>query len=320
MESCASSIVLQKSCTSSRFLENNVLQKLKPEKILGKGSEGIALQTHDNKYTVKIYRKQYLTAIIFLKIINYLQDHKHLPKTIYKSYLFTSAVNSFNRYISDNSLPNHFSYKDNNDLENLSSKYKMDKKLFEIMKTYKITLKTFLHKLESYDNKINILRSLFQQGLLTVYWLYMEKGIIHNDYSIDNFFIQKTNKSFIRIRNKKIELFGYYLVLGDFGYAKSMEFVDYKKYPEKIASIVRNELNPFTSIIEYISLFMDIFQKFEIERLEFNETPNIQIYNLYKELIKLYITNDEHFHVKLDEFKIHFSNYMETNYFENTSL
>ena len=65
---------------------------------------------------------------------------------------------------------------------------------------------------------------------------------------------------------------------------------------------------------------MDIFQKFEIERLEFNETPNIQIYNLYKELIKLYITNDEHFHVKLDEFKIHFSNYMETNYFENTSL
>jgi hypothetical protein len=325
--------------------ENNILQKLMPSKILGKGSEGIALQTHDSKYTVKIYKKQYLTALIFLKIVNYLQDHKHLPKTIYKSYLFTSAVNSFNRYISDNSLPNHFSYKDNNNLDNLSSKYKMDKKLFEIMKTYKITLKTFLEKLKNNNifnkkNINNILNSLFQQGLLTVYCLYMEKGIIHtrfrnglplrkdggiesndggydsNNYSTDSFFIQKTNKSFIKIWNKKIKLYGYYLVLGDFGYAKSMELTEFKKYPEKIASIVRNELNPFTSINKYISLFMGIFQNFEIDQLEFNEILNIQIYNLYKELIKLYITSNENFIIKLAEFKIQFTNYVEKNYFE----
>jgi len=44
--------------------KNNILQKFKPQKILGKGSEGI-----DNKYTIKIYNKPYLTAIIFLKII-----------------------------------------------------------------------------------------------------------------------------------------------------------------------------------------------------------------------------------------------------------
>jgi hypothetical protein len=321
--------------------ENNILQKLLPSKILGKGSEGIALQTHNSKYTVKIYKKQYLTALIFFKIVNFLQDQKYLSKTIYKSYLFTSAVNSFNRYISDNSLPNHFSYKDNNNLDNLSSKYKMDKKLFEIMKTYKMTLKTFLEKIKNNifnkENINNILNSLFQQGLLTVYWLYIEKGIVHNDYSTDNFFIKKTNKSFIKIWNKKIKLYGYYLVLGDFGYAKSMELTEFKKYPEKIASIVRNELNPFASINEYISLFMDIFQNFEIDQLEFNgvlrklqtppeigslrmisgEIPNIQIYNLYKELIKLYITSNENFIIKLAEFKIQFTNYVEKNYFEN---
>jgi len=31
--------------------ENNILKKLVPSKILGKGSEGIALQTHNSKYT-----------------------------------------------------------------------------------------------------------------------------------------------------------------------------------------------------------------------------------------------------------------------------
>jgi hypothetical protein len=301
--------------------ENNILKKLVPSKILGKGSEGIALQTHNSKYTIKIYKKQYLKALIFLKIVNYLQDYKKLPKTIYKSYLFTSAVNSFNRYISDNSLPNYFSYKDNDNLVNLSSKYKMDKKLFEIMKTYRMTLETFLKKLKINNNSSqetipNILNSLFQQGLLTVYWLYMKKGIIHNDYSTDNFFIQKTRKPYIKLDKFKVKLYGYYLVLGDFGYAKSMELTEFTDYPEKIASILRNELSPFSTINEYVSLFMDIFKNFNIDKLEFNEIPSIQIYNLYKELIKIYITGNENFITKLTEFKIQFSNYMKQNYFD----
>ena len=231
--------------------QNNILQKFKPQKILGKGSEGVVIMTHDNKYTIKIYNKPYLTAIIFLKIVNYLQDCKNLPKTIYKSYLFTSSLNSFNRYISNNSLPNHFSYKNMDNFAELSSKYKMDKKLYEIMKTYKMTLRSFLENAEI-NNKSNILKSFFQQGLLTLLWLYMKKGIVHNDLSYDNFFIQETSKSFITIGKNKVQLYGYYIVLADFGYAKSMEIVDYKNYPEKIATIIRNELNPITNINEFI--------------------------------------------------------------------
>ncbi len=264
--------------------------------------------THDNKYTIKIYNKPYLTAIIFLKIINYLQDCKKLPKTIYKSYLFTSSLNSFNRYISNNSLPNYFSYKNMNNFEQLSSKYKMDKKLYEIMKTYKMTLRTFLENFEinNKNYKKNILQSLFEQGLITLVWLYMNKGIVHNNLSYDNFFIEETKKSFITIDKYNVQLFGYYIVIADFGYAKSMEIIDYKNYPEKIATIIRNELNPMANINEFINLFNNIFLKYDDIHENIEEFENIKLNMLYKELIKLYIQNDHTFQIKLHEFKNYF--------------
>jgi len=55
----------------------------------------------------------------------------------------------------------------------------MDNKLFEIMKKYDISLKDFIEKLKikkiDEQTKINILYSLFQQGLVTLFWLYMKK-------------------------------------------------------------------------------------------------------------------------------------------------
>jgi serine/threonine protein kinase len=183
----------------------------------------------------------------------------------------------------------------------LSSKYKMDKKLYEIMKTYKMSLRSFLENAEI-NNKSNILKSFFQQGLLTLLWLYIKKGIVHNDLSYDNFFIQETSKSFITIGKNKVQLYGYYIVLADFGYAKTMEIVDYKNYPEKIATIIRNELNPITNINEFINLFNDIYLKYGVDENAV-EFENIRLNVLYKELIKLYIQNDDSFQIKLNEFK-----------------
>jgi len=195
----------------------------------------------------------------------------------------------------------------------LSSKYKMDKKLYEIMKTYKMTLRTFLQNPEI-NNKTDILKSFFQQGLLTLLWLYMKKGIVHNDLSYDNFFIQETSKSFVTIGKNKVHLYGYYIVLADFGYAKSMEIVDYKNYPEKIATIIRNELNPITNINEFINLFNDIYLKYGVDE-NIMEFENIRLNILYKELIKLYIQNDDRFQIKLNEFKNDFYNSIENTYF-----
>jgi hypothetical protein len=78
---------------------------------------------------------------MFINIINYLKDNK-LPKTIYKSYLLK-------KYLEDNKLPNHFSYKNKTNLELLSSKYKMTKKLFEVMKTYDMLLSDFVEELNN---------------------------------------------------------------------------------------------------------------------------------------------------------------------------
>jgi len=99
----------------------NILNELKPFKKIGKGSEGIIILTHDKRYTVKIYISDYLKSMMFFNIVKYLQECK-LPKTIYKSYIFTHRENSINRYIN---LPNHFSCFDENNLKSLSSKYKM---------------------------------------------------------------------------------------------------------------------------------------------------------------------------------------------------
>ena len=57
----------------------------------------------------------------------------------------------------------------------------------------------------------------------------MNKSIIHNDISDDNFFIEPTDDQYIIFEfnsiQYKIKLYGYYLVMADFGYAKSIELL-----------------------------------------------------------------------------------------------
>jgi hypothetical protein len=169
---------------------NNILQNIKPKNILGQGSEGIIILSNNKKYTVKIYDKNINKLQTYINIINYIQQSKKLPKTIYKSYLITTCKNSLNRYIKNN-LPIHFSYTDDNNLKILSKRYNMQNKLFEIMKTYNLTLKILLKNIKSIDIELknNILSSLYKQGILTLLWLYINKGIVHNDITLDNFFI-----------------------------------------------------------------------------------------------------------------------------------
>jgi hypothetical protein len=110
----------------------------------------------------------------------------------------------------------------------------MQNKLFEVMKTYNSTLKTFIKTLTSENIVIkqNIMNSLFKQGILTLLWLYINKGIIHNDIILDNLFILKTtSKNFkINIYNDEydVKLYGYYLIISDFGYAESIDIIEYK--------------------------------------------------------------------------------------------
>ena len=69
------------------------IKNLKPEKVLGKGSEGIVILTNNNKYTIKIYKLDAKRMINLLRVVDYLKKY-NLP-TIYKSYDFLSKKNSF---------------------------------------------------------------------------------------------------------------------------------------------------------------------------------------------------------------------------------
>jgi hypothetical protein len=299
---------------------NNILIKLKPSKIIGKGSEGIVILTHDDKYIVKIYISNKLKSLMFFNIVTFLQDN-YLP-TIYKSYLFTQKRNSLNRYL--HNLPEHFSYINNVDLKSLSTKYKMDNKLFEIMKKYDISLKDFIEKLKikkiDDQTKINILYSLFKQGLVTLFLLYMKKSIIHNDINSNNFYVKKTKKELLTINindmSYNIKLVGYYLVIADFGYAKSIELIPYNKNPNREAlSILSQIYNPLNDIVEFIKLFKNKLFNYEVHNIKINnyflsmEDEDYNLRNSYKIMIKSYIGNNNlEDNIKL--FKKSFNDYM----------
>lgn len=305
-------------------MNDNILSQLKPSKILGKGSEGVIILTHDDKYTVKIYISNYQKSLMFFNIMRYLQECK-LPKTIYKSYLFTQKENLLERYIEDNNLPNYFSYKNNNNLELLSSKYKMTKKMFEIMKTYDTSLKKFIEELKNKNIdtylKINILYSLFQQGLITLFWLYIKKSIIHSDINYDNFFIQKTNKNKLSININdtlyNVKLFGYYLVIADFGYSKSIEMIPFSKNPDKLPlSVLSDIYNPLYDINNFIKLFQMKFLNYDVHNIKINNyilSMNDLDYNLrdaYKRMLKSYISDNDDFTNNIIIFKKLFTKYM----------
>ena len=296
------------------MVNDNILKNIKPKNILGKGSEGTIILSNNKKYTVKIYNKDINKLYTYINIINYIQQNKKLPKTIYKSYLITTCKNSLNRYIKNN-LPNHFSYTDNNNLKILSKKYDMQNKLFEIMKTYDITLKKFIKdkNLMKVIDKNNILISLYQQGILTLLWLYINKGIIHNDIILDNFFILKTSSKKFKIKlysdNYEVKLYGYYLIIADFGYAKTTEIEDNNLLINKN---IYYKLNPLHDIKRFINIFTN--------KININNIDNTYIDALersYNIMIKTYISNNYNLKKYIILYKKELYNYIKSNIIDN---
>jgi hypothetical protein len=92
-----------------------------------------------------------------------------------------------------------------------------------------------------------IIKSLFYQGILTLLWLYMKKSIIHFDINTNNFFVEKTDETHFNINIHKhkfsIPLYGYYLIIADFGHSNSIELFE----PFVINFIVSN-LSIYTTV------------------------------------------------------------------------
>ena len=296
-------------------MNDDFFHKLKPKKILGKGSQGTVILANNNKYSVKIYTKKSKNLIMLIKIINYFISYKNIPTTIYKSYYLTEKKNSLNRYISNNNLPEYFSY----NINKYNSKYL----LFEVMKTYKITLKDFVDTINNNNNRINILISLFYQGLYTFLWLYMKKGIVHLDINSDNFFVEKTmsEEFIVEIKNIefKIPTAGYNLVISDFGFAKSIEFMDYDNYKYRYDIRVNLEsfdIHPHQDIINFIKLFKKYFSIYNINLTDLDiniDNVNINMINRtqqdYRDMLRSYYKKKDDLKSNIKKFKDSYFNY-----------
>jgi serine/threonine protein kinase len=152
-------------------------------------------------------------------------------------------------------------------------------------------------------NKDNILQSFYYQAIITLYWLYMKKGIVHKDINLDNFFIEKTNDKNLEItigeNTYNIKLYGYYLVLADFGHARSLELFDASDYPNNLSiSFGSGDMNPYYEILTIINIFKKYiklnFDEHILKLGMFNHNYSVMINTDYKNLLKSYIKSKDY--------------------------
>lgn len=299
----------------------NEINKLLPKKILGKGTQGIVIEALDqnnssnyNNVVVKIYSSPPSKQSFLLPIYKHLfhsDNSENNPPTIYESFYLKKRLNSLNRYINNNHLPQQFSVRTNEEIKKLKENgFNVRSRLYEVMAKYDYSLNSFIPILYSFNEQTtnNIIKSLFYQGLLTLIWLYMNKGISHNDISADNFLIKKTEDEYFEIniynQSFKVKLYGYYLVLSDFGHASSIELSDYDKYPNVIKPSEQFYINPFHDIYYYIQMYKQFGVSLTI--LDNVEKP------IYTLVIRNY-KRDKYRHTfqqTLNDYKKHFFTYV----------
>ena len=114
-----------------------------------------------------------------------------------------------------------------------------------------------------------------------------------------------------------IKLFGYYLVIGDFGYAKSIELISFSKNPDKgPLSVLSDIFNPLYDINNFIKLFKIKFLNYNVHNIKINNYNlsmndlDYNLKNLYKTMLKSYISNDIELKNNILFFKKTFSDYM----------
>ena len=67
-------------------------------------------------------------------------------------------------------------------------------------------------------DKYNVLKSIIQQTIMSVFIAYQKYGFLHNDMHLDNILVKKTKKETIEYEyeNRKIKTYGYKIVIMDF--------------------------------------------------------------------------------------------------------
>lgn len=306
---------------------NNVLKQLKPIKIMKnnegmEGTQSTVIEVHDENYVVKIHHSNVKKINMFKKILEFLQNRDMMPETIYESYINEERLNSKQKYRNKNKFPNHFTIIDEENYKKLKRKYgNVRNYLFEIIKRYNLSLKTFTNSLNRNSlvhnqDKIKIKLSLIKQGVLTLLWLYINKSIVHNDIVVNNFFVEETKSTLLNIKiygiNYKVITYGYYLVVYDFGRATSMELLDYEKYKNNEGIKINIDyiyFDPLSDIIEFIEIMSKLLG-LSIDLTEIKKILNNEYKEKIEELVKKYRENNSTLPLLLSIFKIELFKYV----------
>lgn len=168
------------------------------------------------------------------------------------------------------------------------SKYKLEK-LLNILGTDLI-----------YDNehRIKIIKSLIYQLCITMFYLYMNYGIVHNELKKNNIYIVKSEKDIMKIKVKdikyRIKLFGFMIKITGFENSMSWDFLDLEDFRDKHYNECRGTIFPISDIDSIINIFDEIdvniknTKNFELKMKE------KQIYRIYRNTLDIYNEEEEH--------------------------
>jgi serine/threonine protein kinase len=242
-------------------------ENLVPRRKIGNGTNGVVILTKDKKFCVKIYKK--IVGRGLQKILQILQNEENHLDTIYKTYMLHVDKNNIRRY-NQEQLPKKFGIsglENSTEIENLYKTYNLKNKVFEVMKKYQMTLEDFFTVLRhttqiGLEQKKIIIKSFIKQGLITLFSLYINHGIVHNDIHSQNFFVEETDEDFFVTPIKGIK-YGvdtarYSLIIADFGISRSLEVVKYAENRSLSGWNISPDFNPFNDIFNMIGMFESI--------------------------------------------------------------
>ncbi len=253
---------------------------------------------------VKIYSLPNRKKITYnlLKILK-----KENVETIQKIYLVSNEKNkilkkyniNIEEYINSNI---DFSIKKEIQRITDNNKYEI-KILYYVTEKSKYSLEKLINILETdliFDDekRTKILKSIIYQLLVTVMYMYINYGLVHNNLNINNIYVEKSEKKYIEIEVKgikyNIKLFGYIIKIGGFEKSMSYDLLTFEDYRDKIYYECNTSLNPRTDIVSINEIFIKLDEPLNIIN---NEIINMielnNIYKYYTPTTKIYVEKEK---------------------------
>ena len=126
---------------------------------------------------------------------------------------------------------------------------------------------------------------------------------MHLDINSDNFFVEETDDKDLSIKIKdktyNVKLYGYYLIIADFGYGRSIELIDSDEYKySKSMNLEELNIHPWRDTNDLIKIFKKYYKELGIKNIGIkNNIANSRFNSTrleYKNMIRSYYNKKEY--------------------------